>query len=287
MAAKKATTETTAVETVNPNAGALTTYDYGQQSNLGFDVMTAADVSVPFITMLQALSPEVGQDPNERIKGATVGMLMNTVTNQLWPGDTGFVFVPCERVRSFVEWVPRVQGGGLVGMHSPESDVITKAKLKTGGSNVGLKSEKGNDLVETFYVYGLVLEDENATAPQFFACIAFKSTMIKAYRDTMFALQSVKGLKAPLFAHRLRVTTFADKNAKGAFSNLRLRPIAWKEGQVTDQDILASLIPPTDGGRLLLEAGQKLLEMVRGGSAKVDLKAEERHNTDGKTDEVF
>lgn len=277
----------TAVEPVK-TGGEMAVYDYGQNSGLGFDVMGAEDVRIPYLVMLQALSPEVGQDPQHKVKGAAVGMLMNTVTKECWDGDKGLIFVPCERVRAFPEWIPRKQGGGLVGMHAPESDVVLKARQRNGGSTIGLKSEAGNDLAETFYLYGLVLENENDTSPQFAACIAFKSTMIKGYRDTMSALQSVKGLKAPLFAHRLRVTTFADKNAQGAFSNIRMRPVAWKEGVVTDADIRASLVSPSINGKPnpILEAGLKLLESVRGGTAQVDVNSERPVSTE-KSDPVF
>lgn len=290
MAAKKNAEPSaeTAVEPAKTGGGALVAYDYGQDAKLGFDSMTAADIAVPFINVLQALSPEVGQDPNEKVKGAEVGDLLNSISKRVYKGNEGVVFIPCERVRAFVEWVPRAQGGGLVGMHDAESPVVAKAKEKNGGSNIGLKSEKGNDLIETIYVYGLVLEDENATEADGFACIAFTSTKIKHWRDMVYSLQSVKGLKAPLFAHRVRITTFADKNAKGAFANLRLRPIAWKEGQVTDADIMASLVPPTVDGKpsRLLEQGKKLLTMVRGGTAKADMKSQKKEG-EQSGDEVF
>lgn len=265
----------------------LALYDYGQDAQLGFDNTTTADYSIPFIGLLQSNSPEVGQNPQARVAGASVGMLINSVNNRLWPGDTGLVFVPCETTRAFVEWVPRLQGGGLVGVHQPDSKVVADAKARNGGAFGKLKTEAGNDLVETFYVYGLILPDENSTFPESAVCIAFKSTMIKSYKDVMYTLRSIK-VKAPLYANRLRVTTKFQKNAKGEFMNINLAPIAWKDGSVTDEDVIASLIVPTEQGKKLLAKGKELLEMVRGGIAKVNIEKERNEGGSGEaTDEVF
>lgn len=263
--------ETAVAEKTASAVGAV--HDYGTDAGLGFDTLTRADFSIPFLNLLQALSPECGADPAEKVPGAQPGMLLNSVTKELYAGDKGVVFVPCESTRMFVEW--KKDRGGLLGMHSPDAEIVKTCRERNGGSVVKMKTSNGDDLVETFYVYGLLLEEANAERSLGYACIAFTSTKIKTYRDTMYRLRSVKGVQAPLFANRLRITTVVEKNPKGTFSNLRLDP-AVKSGGGPADDVVSSLIPAklNDGPHPLLLEGKKLLEMVRGGVAKADFNSQ-------------
>lgn len=242
----------------------LALFDYGPDASLGFDRMTSADSSVPFISLLQALSPEVDPKSEERLPGAEQGMFHNTVSHQLYAGDTGFVFVPCESVHLIVEWVPRKAGGGLKGIHQPTSQIVVDAIAANGGSIVKLKTKDGNDLVETFYVYGFVLADDGSIDS--IACLAFTSTKIKSYKDMIYRLRTAK-VKAPLFAHRVRVTSVGQKNASGSFYNFKIEP-------AIDGDVMKSLIPPKDAAgnpNPLLIAGKRLNDEVRGGKRKADV----------------
>src|SRR6185312_4196595 len=211
--------------------------DYGDMAGVGFENQTSADMSIPFLTVLQAISPEVNGPPAERVKGAAAGMLMNTVTKQLFDGEKGVIIQPCDTNHVFVEWKPRSAGGGFVGIHQVDSDVVKQAiaNAKTFGANkVG-----ENDLHETFYIAALLHRSEDlavqATLGPEPILIAFTSTKIKPYRNIMTRLRTFMA-KPPLFAHRLRLSTVVESNNKGTFANFALAPLV-------DNDIAKSLIP--------------------------------------------
>ncbi len=235
-------------------AGAVgSVIDYGQDAGAGYEGQTKDDLSVPFINVLQSNSPEV----TER-EGAKPGMLYNTVTEEF---GKDVVFVPACTDHVFVEWTPRVKGGGFVGVHKLDSPVVKAAKAAS--TKYGKYSTPaGNDLVETFYVYAVTLDAEDQ--PTGMAVLGFTSTKIGEYKRwntkiSMFMVPGPNGTKQrpPMFAHRVHLSTFKDRNEKGEFFNITLRP--------AKGDLAQSLLPP---GHPAIESARELRKLVNEGFAK-------------------
>lgn len=237
--------------------------DYGAQAGAGFDNQTTDDIAVPFIAILQALSPEVSGPAGEKIKGASAGMLMNTVTKEMFDGETGIIIQPCDTAQKYVEWKP--DQGGFVAQHDLDSPVV-KAAIADSKNWGKYKTPAGNDLVQTFYMAALLHRSDNldelAEATPEPVILAFTSTKIKPYQSIVTRLRSFSN-KVPLFAHRLRVTTVSQTFTKGTAYNFSLAP-------VVEGDVRKSLIPSRLGETThpLLLLGQALLESYRGGLAK-------------------
>lgn len=236
----------------------LALVDYGTDAGVGYENQTAADRTMQFISIIQALSPQIDRSEAAFIEGAEIGDLFNTVTNQLLPD--GVEFIPAVTENVYVEWVPRTQGGGFVARHAIDSPIVAQAKAE--GTFGNWKTVAGNDLMETFYLFGVLVNDGNLTP----AVIAFASTKIGVYKKwntqtLAFQVVLANGRRQtpPLYAHRVRLSTVDDSTAKGKFKNLVLTPA---EGAIKD-----SLLEPTD---IRFLAAKKIHEMVRGGTAKVD-----------------
>lgn len=253
----------------------ITKFDYGEDEGQGYEHQTGDDIAMPFIACLQALSPQV---VDETVEGAKPGKLMNTVTEQLYPPE-GVLFVPCTSLHHFIEWVPRDEGGGggsgFVGTHAVNSDVVKKAREES--SEFGkLKSDAGNDLVETFQYFGLLCDESEPIGP---AVIAFDSTKIKVYKKMNSQLQAFmikqgdRKVKPPMFSHVLRLTTVPDENKKGKFHNFKLEP--------ANGDIKSSLMAPTDPR---YQTARKIKEMVDEGTA---FAVYESNQQDGEGDPPF
>lgn len=255
--------------------GALAVYDYGQDAGAGYENQTAADVQIPFITILQDLSPQVKKRDPLYIAGAEPGMLLNTVTGEILP--EGVEFIPSTTEQCFVEWRSRDAGGGFVARHDLDSAIVQKARAEqTFGARY--TSPDGNDLIDTFYMYGLLVIGDRFEP----AVIAFSSTKIKVYRKwntktRAFQIAGPEGRKItpPLFAHRVTIGAATEKNAKGEFWNFTLKPAA---GSVAE-----SLLAPDD---VRYQAAKKLKEMIGAGMAKAAYESQ-GDSTEGDADVPF
>lgn len=252
MAAKKnEVAETTQAQVPATAAG----YSYGDDQGSGFEGTTGADLSIPFLGVLQSNSQQV---EDENPPGAKAGMLYNTVTRELLDGAAGVPFLPVHKEHAFVEWIPRDAGGGFVGLHEPGSEIVKKAIAANGGQKFGkLVLADGHELIETHYVYGLTLEEDLVTTNGF-AVLSFSSTKIKPCRDWFTAMYTLKG-RPPLFANRARLRTTKQKNEKGSFFNFQLEPAR--------ETWIKSLINPVAEAALLTEA-KEFRDMVTSGMAR-------------------
>lgn len=206
---------------------------YADFDGMGFENQTREDITVPFIKVLQGLSPEL-----DTIAGAKPGKLINSVTNEL---ADSLMFVPATTSHVYVEWVPRTQGGGFVAVHELHSPTVASAKATAEGFNT-LKTERGNDLIETFYMFGVLCDERQ---PLGMAVLAFTSTKIRVYKRFNTRLQTFtlvqpdgRKVRPPLFAYLCKVGTTKEKNAKGDFYNFVLDPAG--------HDLPSSLLAPTD-----------------------------------------
>lgn len=260
--------ETKAVATAQ-QGGAVAVYDYGDDAGAGFENQTSSDLSIPFLAVLQAMSPQCeGEDAPGR-----PGQLYNTVSEEVYKGTEGVYFVPGVTQHVFVEWKPRDAGGGIVAIYQIDDPFV--AQVKNASKEFGsLKTPNGNDLVETYYVYGVQCEldqDGKTLIPIGPLVVAFTSTKIKVYkawnsRLNMFAHKK-HGLaaKPPLFAHSVKITTVAEKNTKGSFYNFALAP--------AHGDVFASLLPPSSEA---FQQARQIREMVNSGLAKANYDSQDK-----------
>lgn len=181
----------------------------------GFEDFTSVDLAVPFVAILQKGSPQVEEDNPKYVKGAKPGMLMNTVTQELYDGKAGIRFIPVHRVRSYIEWIPKDDGGGLVNVYEPNAQpvlaALAKHKKETGKTFGKVKIADNNDLVETFNVYGLIVKPDGSTQN---VVLSMASSQIPMYKKWMTTAQSIKVPGAdgnmvtpPMFSHVYRLTT--------------------------------------------------------------------------------
>lgn len=177
----------------------------------GFEDFTQDDFQVPFIVILQKNSPQVEEENPKYIKGAKAGTLMNTVSQELYDGKEGVAVIPVHRVRSYIEWIPKDEGGGLVNVFSPEAPEVREVLAKAGRKFGKLKIGDNNDLAETFNVFCLLVLPGGRVQR---VVLGFASSQIGAYKRWMTTAQSIQRPGAdgvlstpPLFSHRYRLRT--------------------------------------------------------------------------------
>ena len=77
----------------NKANGALAELNFEADAGQGLN-MTQDDLALPFLKVLGQLSPECNKRDAKHVKGAEPGMIINTVTYQVYDGEKGIDVVP-------------------------------------------------------------------------------------------------------------------------------------------------------------------------------------------------
>jgi hypothetical protein len=195
----------------------------------------SSEMQIPFLRVLQALSPQLNKKKAEYIEGASSGDMYNTVTNDYFDGEEGVVVIPCFQTTKYLEFTPREQGGGFRG-EIPASDPILKRTERAGSKEM---LPNGNELVKSDQHYSLVVLPDGSFQP---VVIDMKSTQLKVSRrwKTQIAMQKVPHPKTgqlvtpPVFATQWKLTTIEESNDQGSWSNYQIE----KVGLVEDRALL-------------------------------------------------
>lgn len=205
----------------------------------GFEGADEDTYAIPFMRVLQSGSPQCKRSAGEYIQGAQEGMILNSVTNELWDGDAGIEIVPCAFARVYTHWRPMDSGGGFLG-EVPVDDELVSQGTREGGK---LVLDDGTELVDTRKHYVLVLREDGGWDP---VLINMSSTQIKKSRQLMTRLRNLKLRNSqgrlftpPMFANVVRLRTAGESNDQGSwfgwqvdFSTLRqLNPSDPAEGE--------------------------------------------------------
>lgn len=216
---------------VHKEGGALATAD--DIANLGhfegFNDISQQDVSIPFLVVLQPLSPQCTPGHAAYIDHAKPGQILNTVTNEC---VEHIMVVPCDYKRSFIEWVPRDKGGGFRGEHGLEAEKTFNEKInrETGKA----KLDNGNDLVDTrsFFVLTSNMTEEGtpSVAP---AMASMASTQVKTAKNWMNLILNYvppgqkPGGRFPPWAAIYKLTTALQKNEKGSWYGWKVERVGF------------------------------------------------------------
>ena len=189
---------------------------FEQDANKGFQQMTQDDLALPFLKVLGQLSPEVNGRHAKHIQEAAPGMILNTVTNELYDGTKGIQVIPCYYKREYVEWKERGESlGAPVAIHSTDSDVVASAKRDTMNKD---RLPNGNYLENTASHFVLVTGTNTSTA-----LITMKSTQLKTSKkwNTMMLGIKLKGkdglFTPPTYSHVYILKTVQQSNDKGTW----------------------------------------------------------------------
>jgi hypothetical protein len=202
---------------------------YGGDAGTGFEGTTADDYALPFLKLLQKMSPEVDEADGAYIEGAKPGMYVDTATGELL--ET-MKFIPCYYHRAIVEWRDREEGGGFVAQHQPGYE-----ERFTRNERGQWVTPNGTYLSDTRYFFGLRLRADGSTAP---GVISFGSTQLKRARAWLTRLQALKLQTAegfrpyPIYAHIWEFSSTTEENEKGKWCGYKMELVE----RITDQGLV-------------------------------------------------
>jgi len=206
-------------------------FDYAGEG-AAFD---SSEMQIPFVRLLQALSPQLNKKKSEYIEGASSGDAFNNVTNQYWDGEAGLTVIPCFQTTKYLEFTPRDMGGGFRG-EIPSNSPFLQQTTRSGSKEI---LPNGNELVKSDQHFCLIVEDDGSFQP---VVVDMKSTQLKVSRrwKTQIAMQKVKHpttgeMKTPpVFATMWKLRSVEESNDQGSWSNWTVEKI----GLVENRDLL-------------------------------------------------
>ena len=195
----------------------------------------SSELQIPFVRILQAMSPQLKKREAEYIEGSEQGDMFNTVTKQLWTGEEGMTLVPCFQTTKYLEFTPRDQGGGFRG-EIAATDPILQRTERQGAKEI---LPTGNELVKSDQHYCLILDNDGGFQP---VVVDMKSSQLKVSRrwKTQINIFKVKHPKTgqiispPLFATQWKFTTVEESNDQGSWFNYQFE----NAGLLENRDIL-------------------------------------------------
>ena len=190
------------------------------------------EMQIPFVRLLQALSPQLNKKKAEYIEGASAGDAFNNVTNQYWDGEKGIKVIPCFNTTKYLEFVPRDMGGGFKGEIPANSPLIHRTTRS--GSKEMLPN--GNELVKSVQYFCFIVDDDGSYQP---VVIDMKSTQLKVAKrwNTQIAMQKIKhpetGMLSPvpIFATMWRLYSVEESNDQGSWNNWNVERIGLVENR--------------------------------------------------------
>lgn len=233
----------------------------------GFEEASASSYAIPFLQILQSGSPQCKKSDGAYIKGAEEGMFYNTVTQELYDGESGVTVIPCHFTNRFVEWKTRESGGGFVAEHLPGTTQPTQKDDK--GRDI---LPNGNTLVDTRNHYVMICGADGTLTP---ALIAMSSTQMKKSKQWMSKMQGIKikgpngFVAAPMMSRKYKLTTVPESNDKGSWFGFRVELVGLVEDEAE------------------YRAAQEFAMAVRQGAVKVQVPSGEGTDSDFDDDQAF
>jgi len=138
---------------------------YADFEDAGLEQADGEAFAIPFLRILQGLSPQASKSNGKYIKGAEEGMIFNTVSQEFVDTTAEDLYiVPVYYRRAFMEWKTREEGGGYVAEHSPiEGAELVKQATRDDTNRDILPN--GNQISDTRYHYVMLVHDDGSFEP--------------------------------------------------------------------------------------------------------------------------
>ena len=213
------------------NAGPLASNTFEADAGQGIANIKQEDLALPFLKVLGQLSPEVNKRDAKYVEGSQPGMIINSVTNELYDGEKGIQVLPVYYKRQQIEWQDRGESKGApVNIYDAGDDIPQTTRDKSNKDRLA----NGNYLENTVSHFVVLLGKTPTTA-----LISMKATQLKISRKWNSMMMGIKmqgknGLfTPPTYSHIYKLKTVQQSNDKGTWFGWDVS----KVGPITDKGI--------------------------------------------------
>ena len=213
------------------NAGPLATNVFEADAGQGIANIKQEDLALPFLKVLGQLSPEVNTREAKHVEGAQPGMIINTVTNELYDGEKGIQVLPVYYKRQYIEWQDRGESKGApVNIYDAGDDIPKTTRDKSNKDRLA----NGNYLENTVSHFVVLLGKTPTTA-----LISMKATQLKISRKWNSMMMGIKMqgknclFTPPTYSHIYKLKTVQQSTDKCTWFGWDVS----KVGPITDKGI--------------------------------------------------
>ena len=203
--------------------------NFAADAGMGLEGADKDSLAIPFLGVLQPLSPIV---VDELVVGAKAGLLINSITNELYKTVQ---VVPVAFQRRFLRWALRENGGGYRG----EYTAAEVEAMKIERDDKGRMMIEGDELRDTRNHFVMIVT-ENGYQPALFS---LGSTQIKKSKRWLSRIQGVqmkdsngRTFTPPSFSHIYDVRTIKESNDKGSWFGVEIDMVS----PVADAELYAA-----------------------------------------------
>lgn len=172
----------------------------------GNENVTATDLQIPRLKLLQKISPELEEGHEKYVDGAKAGHFLNTVTNETTPE---LYVVNMHFDRGYSVFKKREAGGGFFGEFDSENDA--RAAIEAEGENAAQF-----DIAEN-HRHMLAIIDPQTGKIQMPALMDFTNTKIRTSKSWNSDISVRADGKCPRFGLVYKLTASKQSNAKGSW----------------------------------------------------------------------
>lgn len=179
----------------------------------GMEDVTAADIIIPRVELIQALSPARDKKDPAYIDGAEEGMLFNNVTRALYGSEA--LVVPVVYRKQYLIWKDRKLGGGANGFRGAFNTPQEAA------AHIATLNEEALDVIETAQHFCLVVNGMNVEE----AVVSMSKTKLKVSKRWNSLMRLAGG---DSFSRAYRLGASLETNARNEkYYNLSVTPAGY------------------------------------------------------------
>lgn len=190
-----------------------------EDSRQGLENIGQDDMALPFLKILEKLSPEVDKTKGDKyIKGAEPGDVYDSVNEKLYKHGEGFYVIPLSYKKEDIEWRLKSAGGGLVNIWPQSENILSKTTKSADGKHDMLEID--TEIIPTAQHLVIVVDKEGGAYPAIIAMAKSRGKASRKWNSKMTGLkfQDEQGpYTPPSYGTIWKVDTKPESNDQGSW----------------------------------------------------------------------
>lgn len=273
-AEKETTVPKSEVAVVEKKSQEVAAFDDFLLESDGHEDFDQSDFTVPFLSIIQALSKPLQRGHEKYLEGAAQGMILNSATRALYDTEKEpITLVPAFFHHRYVAWKP--DNGGIA--YDLGSDSTLYDSIVPNDKNKRL-DENGNELVDTMEYFCLLVDPKTGGFEA--VVVPFSGTFSKKAKRWNNLIRSQtelnkagKLVRPPVYFYAYSLKTVPESNAKGS----------WFSWDVS----IKGRVPEMENGAMIFAAARELRASVSSGALKAAVDSAPADEDDDNGDSPF